>query len=137
MGAVAARSRARGGAFMLSAGEGIGIGGASSALSFLWLFVIEGRRPLVEKEGCRSRLSDDIDFDRGREFASEVFLPKGEGPGECLEDLALLPGDTGLLPGSLSLLLFDLVSFFESLTAVVGKGGKAQSRLINSGEGAV
>ena len=121
---------------MLKSGDGVGKGGTSSVLAFLLpLFEDDCCRPIVDIEGRGSFLSPDIDFDRCLELSSEVFLLRGEGPRYCLDDLALLAGEAGLLLPCLSVLLLDFSSFFESFEFMTGKGGKAQSRLTNSGEG--
>ena len=137
IGVVSARSSGRiGGGRIFRSSDGVGIGGIFSVLGFLApLFEVEGRRPLVEIEGRRSLLSPDVDFDRRLELPLEVLLLKGDGPGYCFDDLALLAGEAALLLPCLSLLGFCLSSFFVSFEFMTGNGGKAQSKLTKSGEG--
>ena len=131
-GALSALSRKAGGGF----GENEGIGGTTSTLGFRSPEILpaEGRLLSGADGGRVALVSQGDDFERCLELIVDWVLLRDEVPGICLDDLVLSAGD-----GFLLLDVLDLVGVFEDfpldLGLPVGKGGKAQSRFVSSGDG--
>jgi hypothetical protein len=98
----------------------------------------EGRLLPEDVEGLEMLLFKGDDLKRCLELPTEADLLWDEEPGISRDDVLLLAGLCGLLLDAFALFrgFEDFSSWFEgALVPVVGKGGKAQSRFVSSGEG--